>query len=75
MTPKKCTDRRINLQEIFSADKDSFKELLWEVLQDVLEQEMTEAVGADKGNRRYHFSTGRWHADLRSELSGETWEK
>ena len=52
MTQKKCTSRRINLQEIFSADKDSFKELLREVLQEVLEQEMTEAIGAEKGRKK-----------------------
>ncbi len=32
MPQKKCTGNRINLQEIFGADKDSFKELLREVL-------------------------------------------
>ena len=31
MTQRKCMSRRIDLQEIFSADKDSFKELLREV--------------------------------------------
>jgi hypothetical protein len=36
MTQKKCTGRRINLQEIFGVEKDSFKELLREVLQDSL---------------------------------------
>jgi hypothetical protein len=36
MTGNKCKGRRINLQEIFGADKDSFKELLREVLQEVL---------------------------------------
>jgi hypothetical protein len=45
ITRKKCPSRRINLPEIFAADKDSFKELLLEVLQEVLEQEMTEALG------------------------------
>jgi putative transposase len=52
MTRKKCMSSRINLQEIFSANKDSFKELLREVLQEVLEQEMTEAIGAEKRERR-----------------------
>jgi transposase-like protein len=41
----------INLQGIFCADKDSFKELLREVLQDGLEQEMTDAIGAEEGGR------------------------
>ena len=47
MTEKKCKGIRINLQEIFGAGKDGFKELLREVL----EQEMTEAIGAGKGER------------------------
>ena len=51
MSQKNCTGSRINLQMIFSADKDSFKELLREVLYEVLEQEMTEAIGAEKGER------------------------
>ncbi len=40
MTQNKCTGSRINLQEIFEADKDSRKESLRQVLQEVLEQEM-----------------------------------
>jgi len=51
MTRNKCKGNRINLQEIFGASKDSFKELLREVLQEVLEQEMTDAPGAEKGER------------------------
>ena len=31
MTEKQCKGREINLQEIFSKDKDSRKGLLWEV--------------------------------------------
>jgi putative transposase len=67
MTQKKCTDRRINLQEIFGADKDSFKELLREVLQEVLEQEMTEAIGAEKGERssgRLGYRSGYYNRSL-----------
>jgi putative transposase len=51
MTRNQCKDNRINLQEIFGADKDSFKALLREVLQEVLEQEMTDTLGAEKGER------------------------
>ena len=51
MTGNKCKGRRINLQEIFGADRDSFKVLLREVLQEVLEQEMTDTLGAEKGER------------------------
>jgi putative transposase len=67
MTQKKCTSRRIDLQEIFSADKDSFKELLREVLQEVLEQEMTEAIGAEKGERnpgRLAYRSGYYSRSL-----------
>ena len=51
MTGNKCKGIRINLQEIFGADRDSFKLLLREVLQEVLEQEMTDTLGAEKGER------------------------
>jgi putative transposase len=67
MTQKKCMGSRINLQEIFSADKDSFKELLREVLQEVLEQEMTEALGAEKGERspgRLGYRSGYYSRSL-----------
>jgi hypothetical protein len=52
MTRNRCTGRKINLQGVLGTDKDSFKELLREVLQEVWEQEMTDAVGAEKGERR-----------------------
>ena len=67
MTQKKCTGRRINLQEIFGADKDSFKELLRTVLQEVLEQEMTEAIGAEKSERspgRLGYRSGYYNRSL-----------
>lgn len=51
MTGNKCKGSRINLQEIFGADRDSFRLLLREVLQEVLEQEMTDTLGAEKGER------------------------
>jgi hypothetical protein len=41
MTGNQCKGGRINLQEIFGANKDGLKELLRDVLQEVLEQEMT----------------------------------
>ena len=49
MTENKCKRKRINLQEIFREDTDSLKELLREVLHEVLEQEMTETLKAEKG--------------------------
>jgi hypothetical protein len=37
MTRNQCKRQRINLQEIFGVNKDGLKELLREVLQEVLE--------------------------------------
>jgi putative transposase len=51
MTQKKCTRGKFNRQDIFEGDKGCVKELLREVLQEVLEPEMTGAVGAEKGER------------------------
>ena len=51
MTGNRCKGRRINLQEIFSADKGSFKALWREVLREVLEPEMTGTLGAENGER------------------------
>jgi transposase-like protein len=51
MTEKKCKGRGIDLQEIFSDEKDALKEPLRGMLQEVLEQEMTEVPGAEKGER------------------------
>jgi hypothetical protein len=34
MTGKQCKGSRINLQEVFGADKDGFKELMRQVLQE-----------------------------------------
>ncbi|NWG76261.1 MAG: IS256 family transposase [Rubrivivax sp.] len=51
MTEKKCKGRGIDLQEIFSEEKDALQELLRSMVQEVLEQEMTELLGAEKGER------------------------
>ena len=48
MTGNQCKGRKINLQEIFGINQDCFKELLREVRQGVPEQEMTDALGAEK---------------------------
>ena len=47
MTGNRCKGDRINPQEIFGASRDGLEELLRAVLQEVLEQEMTDALGAD----------------------------
>jgi transposase-like protein len=67
MTEKKCKHRGINLQEIFSEDRDALKELLQEALQEVLEQEMTETLGAQKGERsagRLGYRAGYYNRSL-----------
>lgn len=40
MTERMCKGRGINLQDIFSEEKDGLKELLREMLQEVLEQDI-----------------------------------
>jgi len=49
MTRNRCKGDRINPQEIFGASRDGLEELLRAVLQEVLEQEMTDALGAETG--------------------------
>jgi putative transposase len=67
MTGNQCKGGRINLQEIFGANKDGLKELLREVLQAVLEPEMTDALGAEKGERspgRLGYRSGCYNRSL-----------
>jgi transposase-like protein len=51
MTENRCKGSGINLQKIFGADQEGLKDFSREVLQEVLEQEMTDAIGAEKGER------------------------
>jgi putative transposase len=51
MTDEKCKRTRLNLKQIFGEERDAFAELLRGVLQEVLEQEMTDEIGAVKGER------------------------
>lgn len=51
MTENKCKRKWLNLKELFGEDKDSLKALLREVVQEVLEAEMSEALGAEKSER------------------------
>ena len=67
MPDKQCKGRKINLQEVFGVDRDGLKELLRGVLQEVLEQEMTEAAGAEKGERsagRLGYRSGYYSRSL-----------
>jgi hypothetical protein len=73
MTGNRCKGHRIKLQEIFGAEKDGLQELLRAVLQEVLEQEMTDAPGAEKGER----SPGRlgYHSGSQNLLSYKPFHK
>jgi len=67
MTKKKSKALKINLQEVFSEDRDMLKVLIREVLQEVLGQEMTEALGAEKGERspdRLGYRSGYYRRSL-----------
>lgn len=67
MTEKQSKIREIKVQEIFREDTDSLKELLGEVLQEVLEAEMSEALGAEKGERnpgRVGYRSGHYSRSL-----------
>jgi putative transposase len=51
MTRKQCSPRIAELKELMSQDQDFLKAIVHQVVQDVLEAEMDETVGARKGQR------------------------
>jgi putative transposase len=51
MTQKQCSPRIRELKELMSQDQDFLKAIVHQVVQDVLEAEMDETVGARKGQR------------------------
>ena len=51
MTRKKNTAKELNLKEIFAEQEDFLRVLIQQVVQQVLEAEMDEAVGAQKSER------------------------
>jgi len=51
MTKKEHKAERIDLKALVGGDRDFLRELIRTTLQEVLEAEMTEALGAGKGER------------------------
>jgi putative transposase len=51
MTKKEHKAERIDLKVLVGGDRDFLRELIRTTLQEVLEAEMTEALGAGKGER------------------------
>ena len=74
MTGNECKGDRINLQEIFGDKKDGLQELWRQVLQEVLEQEMTDAIGAEKGESgpgRLGYRSGYYSRSLVTRVGGK----
>ena len=51
MTRKQDSAKRANWKEVVAEQEDFLRPLIREVLQDVMETEMDEALGAEKGER------------------------
>ena len=51
MTRRKNTAKQLKLKEIFAEQEDFLKGLIQQVVQQVLEAEMDEVIGAQKGER------------------------
>lgn len=51
MTQKKLNAKELDWKDIFESDKDGLRALVQQVVQEVLEAEMDETVGAQKGER------------------------
>jgi putative transposase len=58
MTNREVRLSRGELKALLLSDEDGFRRVLQTVVQEVLEAEMTEAVGAGKGERRSGSATG-----------------
>ena len=51
MTEKEHKAERIDLKALVGKDREFLRELIWATLQEVLEAEMTDALGAAKSER------------------------
>src|SRR5215471_10707577 len=51
MTQKKHSAKKLDWKEIFESDTDGLRALVQQVVQEVLEAEMDETIGARKGER------------------------
>lgn len=71
MTKREGTPSRPDWKALLAADEDGFKVLLQAVVQEVLEAEMTEALGAEKGERmpaRLGYRSGYYSRSLVSRV-------
>lgn len=67
MTENKFKRKLLDLKAVFSEDGDGLKTILREVVQEVLEQEMTDTLGAGKGERsqgRLGYRSGYYERSL-----------
>ncbi len=67
MTENKFKRKQLDLKALFSKENDGLKDILREVVQEVLEQEMTEAIGAGKSERspgRLGYRSGYYERSL-----------
>jgi putative transposase len=71
MTRKKNTAKQLNLKEIFAEQEDVLRGLIQQVVQQVLEAEMEEAVGAQKSERtpdRLGYRSGYYNRTLMTRV-------
>lgn len=71
MTRKKNTSKQLNLKEIFAEQEDLLRTLIQQVVQQVLEAEMDEAVGAHKSERtpdRLGYRSGYYSRTLMTRV-------
>ena len=71
MTRKKNTAKQLNLKEIFAEQEDFLRGLIQQVVQQVLEAEMDEAVGAQKSERtpdRLGYRSGYYSRTLMTRV-------
>ena len=71
MTRKKNTAKQLNLKEIFAEQEDFLRGLIQQVVQQVLEAEMDEAVGAQKSERtpdRLGYRSGSYSRTLMTRV-------
>src|SRR5262245_60641213 len=72
MTVVKLRPALAEIKSLLSADKDFLKPLVRTVLQEVLEAEMTEALGASKGERaegRLGYRSGHYSRSLVTRMA------
>jgi putative transposase len=71
MTRKKNTAKQLNLKEVFAEQEDFLRGLIQQVVQQVLEAEMDEAVGAQKSERtpdRLGYRSGYYSRTLMTRV-------